>query len=439
MVILLLVPLAGGLFFLLYKSYQAQIENLNQSKAVTTEFDVPSVNGKLRSFQRAGVEYLVRNKRAFLADDMGLGKTVQAIAAMEYLQSYPVVVVCPATVKFNWLNELKKWIPHRSASLIGSNADVIVMSYGEMAKYKTKAKTVVFDECHYLKNPKSKRTIEAERLAAKSDFVFMLSGTIVVNRARELMSQLKIMRQLHKFGGEDYFIKAFCRKNSDLNQLQQMLRSTCMIRRLKSDVLAELPAKQRSIVEVDIDNRSEYNRVIKNNGIDISSLGQLRQIIADGKMRHGLDWVKDFLETDRKLVVFAHHRDIQRQIYKAIPNAVRITGDMTSEQRQRSVDEFTNNPDCRVIVCSLKAAGFGLNLQVASDVFFFELGWTPAEMFQAEDRCHRMNQRNSVNCYYLIGKDTFDDRMFDLIINKNKDITKLVDSEIKQIFFNNAA
>ena len=456
--------------------------NVDASRAQTSDFEVAGLGGTLRPFQRAGVAYAVKMNRVFLADEMGLGKTLQALAALEAANAYPALVICPATLKLNWLRETKIWLPHRTATVFEScplKHDVTIINYEQLNKLVTrsespkrgvagKLKAIVCDESHYIKNGKAKRTTRAKALGQDVNLRLCLTGTPVLNRPQELISQLEFLDRLEDFGGFWGFAKRYCNPqkhdfgwdfsgSANLDELNTRLRGSCYIRRLKADVLSELPPKQRSIVSVDIDNRAEYNRAETNliewlrenaakdeaflasiahlpqnemraqiqkraNSVaararraeELVRIEKLKQLTANGKMAAVKQWVETFLESGEKLVLFAHHQTIVGDLAKAF-SAQSISGNTPAARRQEAVDTFQNDLSANLIVCNIKAGGVGITLTAASNVCFVELDWTPAAHDQAEDRCHRITQQSSVNAWYLLGERTIDTEIYELI------------------------
>ncbi len=470
------------------------------SRAADANLTVEGLGGELRPFQRAGVAYALKAKRTFLADQMGLGKTVEALAAVQAAGSYPVLVVCPASLKLNWARETRRWLPDRSVevlegrSAIGqdlrSEADVTIVNYDVLSKYvgalvERGFQALVLDESHYAKNDKAKRTKLCIRISRGIPLRLLLSGTPMLNRPEELVAQLKILDRLDDLGGYRHFMYRYAgayrnwherhsgepRKGEprNLDELNRKLRATCYVRRTKEEVLKELPAKQRAVVPVALDNRREYKRAL---GDVVRFLGEVaekderrmneavaqhkaetgedpdaealrriraqlrasaearaeraRQLVeiealkmtaARGKLEAVARWVEDFLESGEKLVLFGWHREIVDTLAERF-GAPKITGDTPVESRQAVVDRFQGDPDTRLLVCNVRVGGVGLTLTAASNVAFCELGWTPAEHDQAEDRCHRIGQRDSVGAWYLLAEDTIDTRIHALIEKK---------------------
>ncbi len=445
----------------------------SQAAETAREIEIPRLGGELRPFQRAGVAYLIDHPQAILADEMGLGKTVQALAAIEARagSGYPALVVCPASLRLNWEREAQRWLPGRATRAIGVHgggkaakaederaireADIVIVNYETVGKHAPALRgrgfaSLVADEAHYLKNGKAQRTRAVAELAEAIPARYLLTGTPVVNRPAELISPLRIVGRFEQVGGSwRRFVERYCDGHkgrygwdisgaSNLDELGQKLRATCFVRREKADVLAELPEKTVSVVPIEYDRRA-YEQAHKaardeiranlgaGSGEHLAAITRLRHAAAEAKLGAAAGWVGDFLESGEKLVVFAHHRDIQQRLYEAFEDrAVRVTGEQSAEDRQRAVDRFQSDPDVRLIVCSIQAGGVGLTLTAASNVAFVELPWTPGELQQAEDRVHRIGQRDAVTVYRLVAPETIDESMARLLEDKRRVIDQAV-------------
>ncbi|HEY8304826.1 MAG TPA: DEAD/DEAH box helicase, partial [Solirubrobacteraceae bacterium] len=475
------------------------------SSATEASLDVPSLGGELKPFQRAGVSYLLVQRRAFLADEQGLGKTIEAIATLEADEAYPAVVVCPASLKLNWMRELSRWLPHRtSVALSGmaptgamespkggltqdagadarvagddtppattraaditardptTAADITVVNYDILASRAPalaamRPRALVLDESHYCKNAAAKRTQAVARLAASvptDGLVLALTGTPVMNRPPELISQLRIIGRLADFGSGAQFGRRF--KGPDAHvRLHWHLRSRCFVRRLKADVLPQLPAKTRAVVPVELDNEAEYRLAehdviawLRSRPLDLSELdakiaaarraerlvrlNALKQIAARGKLHAALAWIHDFCSSGERLVVFARHREIQQAVIDRFPHALHILGQDTHAARDASLHAFQAEGGAgnQLIVCSIEVAGQGLTLTQASNVAFLELDWTPAKHDQAEDRLHRIGQQDAVNAWYLLAANTIDETIATLLERKRAVIGAVTD------------
>ena len=437
------------------------------SAATDAALRVRGLGGELKPFQRAGVAYLLSQRRAFLSDEQGLGKTIEAIATLEADHAYPAVVVCPASLKLNWLRELERWIPGRSAQALAGggsgaaipDAAVTVVNY-EIVGPRLEGlrglgpRALVLDESHYCKNAAAKRTRAVQRLAAavpRDGLILALTGTPVLNRPAELISQLRILDRLGDFGSGVQFGKRF--RGADAHQrLHWHLRARCFVRRLKADVLPQLPAKTRAIVPVELDNESEYRLAerdvvawLQSQPLDLRELdakvaaalraerlvrlNALKLLAARGKLHAALGWIHDFCASGERLVVFAHHQEIQRAVLARFPGALHILGADSPAARDRALRAF-QAPDRdgnQLLVCSVEVAGQGLTLTRSSNVVFLELDWTPAKHDQAEDRCHRIGQEDAVNASYLLAAGTIDETISTLLERKRAVIGAVTD------------
>jgi SNF2 family DNA or RNA helicase len=428
------------------------------SSAAKSDTEVAGLGGTLRPFQSAGVEYALKAQRTFIADEMGLGKTVEALAAVQAAQAFPVLVICPATLKLNWQREARKWLPGRTTELMGASvpkADVVIVNYDILRKVKAQLigfgfQTVILDESHYVKNYKAQRSVVAKAIADQAKLRLALTGTPLLNRPYELVSQLQVLDRLTDMGGFWPFVTRYCNAKKtrfgwdfsgaqNLGELNERLRSCCYIRRKKVDVLPELPDKVRSVIPVDLSNLEEYQAAeadLKAFLKDFQSVSDediakkmraeqlvkievTKQIAAKGKLEAVVEWVTSFLETGEKLVLFAHHQSVVHKLGDTFSAPV-ITGETPLKQRQAIVDRFQTDPACPLIVCNIQAGGLGITLTAASNVAFVELGWTPAVHDQAEDRCHRIGQKSSVNAWYFLANGTVDEIIYDLIAQKRE-------------------
>jgi SWI/SNF-related matrix-associated actin-dependent regulator of chromatin subfamily A-like protein 1 len=439
------------------------------SAATAAPLDVPGLGGELKPFQRAGVRYLLKQRRAFLADEQGLGKTIEALATLEADNAYPAIVVCPASLKLNWLRELSLWLPHRSAqALTGTRgeapvaqADVTVVNYDIVAARLSTLSAIapralVLDESHYCKNAAAKRTQAVQQLSTavpRDGLVLALTGTPVMNRPPELISQLRILGRLADFGSGAQFGKRFRGADAHL-RLHWHLRARCFARRLKADVLPQLPAKTRAVVPIELDNEPEYRLAekdliawLQSQPLDLHELdarvaaalraerlvrlNALKLLAARGKLNAALAWIHDFLSSGERLVVFAHHREIQRALLERFPGALHILGQDSPIARDAALQAFQAPYDSdggnQLIVCSIEVAGHGITLTQASNVAFLELDWTPAKHDQAEDRCHRIGQEDTVNASYLLAAGTVDETIATLLERKRAVIGAVTD------------
>jgi SWI/SNF-related matrix-associated actin-dependent regulator of chromatin subfamily A-like protein 1 len=412
------------------------------------------LGGELRPFQRAGVAYAVEARRCFLADEQGLGKTVQALATLEADDAYPAVVVCPASLKLNWKRETEHWLPHRSVTVVSGTgavppkADITVINYEIVHAHRTRLsllrpRALVLDESHYIKNPRAKRTQAVRKLAeslAPDALRLALTGTPVMNHAEELIAQLRVIGRLEDFGSGARFARRFQGVGAE-ERIHWHLRRSCFVRRLKADVLPQLPAKEQVVVPVALDNEREYRQAekdviawLREQPLDLGELESrvaatlraerlaqlniLKRLAARGKSGAALAWIEDFLASDEALVVFCSNREVQELALARFPDALHLVGSDSVEEREAAVQAFQDPSGPQLLVASTRIGGQGITLTRASNVAFLDLEWTPAMHDQAEDRCHRIGQRDAVTAWYLLAAETIDETMIELIARK---------------------
>jgi len=435
--------------------------------------DIPGLaeGRKLRDFQRQAVEFVRRHKAVIIGDEMGCGKTIEAIASIAALDLFPAVVVCPPSLVLNWKAEVNAWLPGKTVDVVKGarhkpvGADVTIMGYTMMRSIQAagrprwyreptgitariadlKPRVIVGDESHYVKNPKSNRTKGFIALARQCEYRILLTGTPITNRPIELASQLQALGRLGEWGGRMTFAQRYCAAfkgrwgwnfdgSSNLAELRDRLRRSTMIRRLKVDVLPELPPKFRARQVVALTNAADYRRaetrfldwVAETKGNEarwraannetLTQMNELRRLAGVGKIEAAKAWISDFLEDspDRQLIVFARHVEVQEAIAVEFADCAVIKGGQSKMQRDAAVRAFQAG-DAKLIVCSLEAGGVGLTLHAdgrCQDVAFLEYDWTPAQMKQAEDRAHRMGQdAERVTAWQLVADETIDDDM----------------------------
>jgi len=428
---------------------------------------------QLFEYQKKGVAQGLNFKRVLIGDEPGLGKTGQAIAIVAHAKAFPCLVVCPSSLKENWRREFELWTDYKAIILndsIKSNwhryyttgmAQVFITNFESLKKYfvekievpkgakmrinhihfketKNLLKSLIVDESHRVKNTATQQTKFTKGVAIGKEYILLLSGTPVVNKPKDLISQLGILDQMDKFGGYAGFTSRYCagaNEASNLRELNYKLNTTCFFRRSKTEVLKDLPAKIRQVIYCDITTRKEYNEALRDlvnymreykNASDAQiqksmvRIGILKNISARGKMPDVNEFISDTLASGEKLVVFAHLKEVINKVREHFPHAVSVTGDDNMQSRQSAVDKFQNDPACNLILCSIQAAGVGLTLTAASRVAFIEQGWHPAIMEQCEDRCHRIGQKDSVSCYYFLGKETIDIDIYKIINEKRE-------------------
>jgi SNF2 family DNA or RNA helicase len=453
------------------------------------ELEVPGLRAELLPYQREGVAFALERGRALIADQPGLGKTLQALAFLQARKDLrPAVVVCPASLKLSWLREAERFLEpcpeNEAAVLSGLSADLLpaagiyVVNYDVLHAWVPLLKgagvrAAVFDESHYLKSRSSRRTRAALALAKGLPAVLCLTGTPVLNRPADLWAQLHLLdpasyRSFWEYGmrycagrRKEVAVRGGGRRlvwdfsgASNLRELHERLVSTVMVRRLKEDVLDQLPPKRYALVPLELSDPEEYRRAegeflrwlweqVRSGRVDrrrlLSALraeaavkvNWLRRVAARLKLPAALAWIRDFLESGQKLVVFVHHREVGDALLREFPGAASVRGGDPPRARQEAVDRFQNDGACRLFVGSIAAAGTGLTLTAASDVALLEFPWRPADLEQCADRVHRIGQASSVTVWCLAasapGVETVDERTLRLLEAKRAVADRVVD------------
>ena len=459
-------PAAKHHLDLVRAEHDVAVEAIRRSRSKTAD-PMPEVaaklGGELAPFQWAGVRYLLEKRRAFLADEQGLGKTVQTLAALEADDAFPAVVVCPASLKLTWEREAAKWLPHRTRavvtgrSAVAPRADLVIVNYEIVADHRDsllrmRPNALVLDESHYCKNPRAKRTQAMRKLAGalpRDALRLALSGTPVTNGPDEIVAQLRILGRLEEFGSGAQLKRRF-KGNGAEERLHWHLRRSCFVRRLKKDVLPQLPDKRRVVIPVGLTNQAEYRLAekdviawLREQPLDLSELdakiarvlraerlaqiNTLKQLAAKGKLAAAIAWIHDFLESGEPLVVFAHHQEVQDAVVAHFPSAGHLLGRDSAARRDEAVRAFQDGTGPQLLVCSTAVAGHGITLTRASNVCFLELGWTPAQHDQAEDRCHRIGQHDAVTAWYLLAAGTIDETIAELLHAKRNVVGAVTD------------
>ena len=479
-----------------------QFENINwvngtEKKEEDIAYDIPELpdltvphNLKIQPYpyQLKGIARGLQLKRFMNCDEPGLGKTLQSIATINLADAFPCLVVCPSSLKINWLREWEKFTDKKAMILTDKVRDtwtfffqtgmhqVFIVNYESLKKYFVQRikkaegwtlrdvefrnsinlfKSVIIDESHRCKSASTQQAKFCKGICTGKEWVIELTGTPVVNRPKDLIPQLAILDRMNDFGGYKPFVDRYCsgqREASNLRELNFNLWKYCMFRREKSLVLTDLPDKIRQVNTCEITNRKEYmdaerdlimylqkykdaddDKIAKAmRGEVMVRINILRQISARGKVRDVIEFVKDFRENGKKIILFCSLHEVVDQLKRYFPTAVSVTGRDSQDVKQRAVDAFQNNPKTDIIICSIKAAGVGLTLTASSNVAFVEFPWTYADCCQCEDRAHRIGQKDSVTCYYFLGRRTIDEKVY-RIIQEKKNIANAVTGSTEDI------
>ena len=439
-------------------------------------------------YQLKGIARGLELKRFMNCDEPGLGKTLQSIATINLANAFPCLVICPSSLKINWQREWEKFTDKKAMVLTDKVRDtwtffyqtgmhqVFIVNYESLKKYFVQRikkaegwtlrdvefrnsinlfKSVIIDESHRCKSASTQQAKFCKGICTGKEWVIELTGTPVVNRPKDLIPQLAILNRMQDFGGYKPFVNRYCsgqREASNLKELNFNLWQYCMFRREKSLVLTDLPDKIRQVNTCEITNRKEYMDAERDlimylqkykdadddkiekalRGEVMVRINILRQISARGKVRDVIEFVKDFRENGKKIILFCSLHEVVDQLKRYFPTAVSVTGRESPDMKQRAVDAFQNNPKVDIIICSIKAAGVGLTLTASSNVAFVEFPWTYADCCQCEDRAHRIGQKDSVTCYYFLGRRTIDEKVY-RIIQEKKNIANAVTGSTEDI------
>ena len=479
-----------------------QFENINwlsgnEKREEEAVYDIPELpelviphNLKIQPYpyQLKGIARGLELKRFMNCDEPGLGKTLQSIATINIAGAFPCLVICPSSLKINWMREWEKFTDKKAMILTDKVRDtwtfffqtgmhqVFIVNYESLKKYFVQRikksegwtlrdvefrnsinlfKSVIIDESHRCKSASTQQAKFCKGICTGKEWIIELTGTPVVNRPKDLIPQLAILNRMEDFGGYKPFVNRYCsgqREASNLKELNFNLWKYCMFRREKSLVLTDLPDKIRQVNTCEITNRKEYVDAERDlimylqkykdaddekiekalRGEVMVRINILRQISARGKVREVIEFVKDFRENGKKIILFCSLHEVVDQLKRYFPTAVSVTGRDSQDVKQRAVDAFQNNPKTDIIICSIKAAGVGLTLTASSNVAFVEFPWTYADCCQCEDRAHRIGQKDSVTCYYFLGRRTIDEKVY-RIIQEKKNIANAVTGSTEDI------
>lgn len=446
--------------------------------------DIPGTpSSDLYAHQAAVVAAVQGGARSILlADEPGLGKTATALIASAAAGADRVLVIAPAVVKIAWQREAGRWLPGRTvqvlngrkASAIAAGTDVVIINYDILTAWQSQLtawapQALSVDEAHMVKNSKSARAKAVAEIAEAlptGALRMLLTGTPIPNAPIDLAHPLRVLGVLDPvFGGFWPFAKRYAGAfhsgygwdlsgATNLDELHDKLKSSCMVRRRKADVL-DLPermivdvpveltgaagkgvrAAQRALVDVLVAAVREVipetkaatpamvgavvRAAISSKGAAFAELAALRRELGAAKAGLVVAQAEDLLEAGQPVVVMVHHHDVQDLVATALAahGVVRIHGGQTPEARQAAIDAFQAG-EASVCVASIQAAGVGITLHRASQVVIGELPWTAAAQDQAIDRVHRIGQDAPVTAWRVIAAATLDERMASIIGRK---------------------
>ena len=442
--------------------------NIRGSRLSASDLKVPAPAGlDYRDFQKGGISYCKDKQQVIIADEMGLGKTIQAIGLVNLLKTRKVLVICPAFLCYNWQREMGKWLT--------AGIDLETISYGMLANHEHRATydLVILDESHYIKERTAKRTKAA--LAVKFKKRLFLTGTPILSHPIDLWTTLHAI-DAKAWGTEVQFAKKYCGAyqyqqcvgkiksgphkgepafktlwnmtgHSNEQELQNRMRATCMVRRLKSEVLKELPAKVRQVIELDVKGYTEpkltdVERLEFSDKVLFDRCSKIRHDTALAKVPEVIKYLKHTLDsTDGKLIVFGYHRDVLKALSDEFAScSVTVTGDSSTvikrgcktSDRDKAIARFQTEDGIRMVIGQIDALGVGVNLTASSHVIFVEEVWNPSPISQAEDRAHRMGQKDTVLVQHLVANNTLDSRMMHVVVFKQR----VADDCLDKVAFN---
>ena len=437
--------------------------------------------------QESGIEFLLKNKKCILADDMGLGKTYQSIVAALEIEAERVLIVCPSSLKINWMREIqnfcedvsiikgKHWDPDRFTIInydILKNFHTIEEKGKKYEDWELRREIVEFnpdliilDEAHFVKNHKSIRGKILKDISKrfKTERVWLLTGTPIANRPMDYFNLLSIIDS-PVTNNWVHYAKTYCEGMrfkkagrfiwvttgaSNLEELSTKTKRT-ILRRKKEDVL-DLPEKLITPVYLELENVDGYKNVWNeyieqrkldgkkgNPAKDLVEMTLLRTFIAMETVPYTIEKTEEALELNKKTIIFCNFNDEMDSFINHFGDkCVCVRGGMSDKQKQQSVDRFQEDDSCMVFVGQIKAAGVGLTLTKAEIVIMNSLDWVPGTHEQAEDRAYRIGQKETVNIYYMLIDDTIDTLVWNILNEKKKVIgTIMGETDIITEFLN---
>ena len=469
------------------------LETVKSSRALDGDIEIPTKPDNVyRGYQKAGVKFLIESDRRaqMIGDEMGVGKTIQVCGFLNACPGSCTLVIVPASLKLNWEKELNKWLVEEQRIQviksgkddIDGQADIIIVNYdlvrsGRLFEQLMREEfdLLVIDEIHRLKNPDTQQTKsilgywEKDRkhvikgLESTAKKVVALTGTPIPNKPIEIFPLLQRLAPDVAGRSKMTFGLKYCNAHrgshgwvwdgsSNEDELQTLLRgSGFMIRRLKADVLPELPAKTRKPVTVTATGRALKEALkaereaaggmmpswdeIRGGGVRVAfdQMAEVRVMIGEAKAPFVAEYAKELLAVEDKIIIMAHHKVVVQYLMGELKaySPVAVTGSHSQVARQEAVDAFQNNPGTRVFIGNIQAAGVGLTLTAASQVVFAEMSWVPADNVQAEDRAHRIGQEDAVTIHYCVVEDSLDARILDVWMGKESTIARIVDNKTK--------
>lgn len=438
-------------------------KDMESSYSVQSDF-YPKIKSPFQyyDYQRAGVKHLLSPGNKLLGDDMGLGKTLQVIGYCNEVSPNKVLIVCLASIKYNWRNEFLRFstvdylyqIVDSKTESLEPGVNIYIINYDILDRYikdlhRIKFDLVVGDEIHYVKNPRAKRSKAFYTLKAGKKIG--ITGTPMPNRPVELFHIMKWLEP-KVFPRYSHYCIRYCASEgssdtkgaSNLEELNYKLRTSgVMIRRLKKDALKQLPEKVRQIVLLEgmdqelIEKHQQIIQKVKKVGFDqvfniegseggylFEEIASIRKQTAMMKIPLVKDFISNILNDKEKITIFGHHTSVLESVRDSFSsfNPLLITGSTHPKQRQGIVETFQESNGNRIFIGSMSACGTGITLTAADTMIFIEQDFVPGTMAQVEDRIHRIGQKNTCFIYHLIMRHSIDAWLASMVQEKKINI-----------------
>jgi SNF2 family DNA or RNA helicase len=450
--------------------------------------DLDVLGRKPYQHQKEGVQFLLSRKKCILALDMGLGKSVTSIIAALESGAKKILIICPSSTKINWEREIHMLQEYDTSIISGRKwnpAKFTIINYDILKNFHTVVKRgvkpdvvltdmvdsqfdlMIVDEAHYLKNHDSIRGMIVADLVKKlkMEYVWLLTGTPVANRPKDLYNLLKIID--HPLADNwQFYVKRYCdgkkimRKlksgqtktiwlvdgSSNLDELSVRIKNVFM-RRMKNEVIDMpdkiiVPTHQELSASEYIEYEGLWEEYLikraeeKKKGTpdrDLVELILLRQFIALKAVPHTIEMAEDIIENGGKVIIFTSFSEELLTLQEHFGRrCVAHHGSMNNKDKQKSVDVFQNNSDIKVFIGNIMSAGVGITLTAADTVIFNSFDWVTGNNEQAEDRAYRIGQKNNVTVYYQLFQDTITTRMWYTLKYKKSVIDKILGVKNKE-------
>ena len=448
------------------KKTETDLEKIKNKNDIEIDFKNP-----LFPYQKVGVAFMLKAKNCILGDEPGLGKTIQSITVAEHNQANKILVLCPASLKENWQEEIKKWTDKRSVIIKGTakkrqeqwasinnyyiaNYELLLRDLDQIKEIKWDF--IIADEATRISNPQAKSSKAIKKIKAEARLA--LTGTPINNKPDDLWNIADYIRP-GEFGSFWNFRQRYCITDfwgsitgyKNLNEIRDKIQRI-MIRRKKEEVLKDLPPKlyEDIFTELNANERSNYIQLKEEmialiNKKTVEATNALTQMIrlkqltsslellggeGSSKLKTLKELLSDIICNGNKAIVFTQFAIMSRIILRELEkyNPLLINGEVPTNERQKIVHDFNNKNEHKIMIMT-EAGAFGLNLQSANYVVHYDLSWSLSKMIQREDRCHRVGQKKNVTIYTLMARDTIDQYVRSVIYRKQKLSNFLLDTK----------